>query len=190
MYFSRLKRLNCARHLNLSQKRLQPQLRNALALFIRVSSRFEFLAAHTNQGTYRYSSYNVVLLYSGIVSKAEIWISVCTFKPRHKRLQLRFNTSRMFMSQAIWTCCKKDFNPQLGNVLALFIRMSSKFEFLAAHSNQVSDTPPIMQFSFTTVFYRTLMCARHLNLSQKQLLTPIRKCFGVFGNVYLSTGQH
>ena len=61
-----------ARHLNLSQKRLQPQLRNALALFIRVSSRFEFLAAHTNQGTYRYSSYNVVLLYRGIVSKAEI----------------------------------------------------------------------------------------------------------------------
>ena len=39
-----------ARHLNLSQKRLQPQLRNALALSIRVSSSFEFLAEHTNQG--------------------------------------------------------------------------------------------------------------------------------------------
>ena len=40
-----------ARHLNLSQKRLQPQLRNALALSIRVSLKLEFLAANLNLGT-------------------------------------------------------------------------------------------------------------------------------------------
>ena len=89
-----------ARHLNLSQKRLQPQLRNALALSIRVSSKFEFQAAHPNQWQQsRFKTTSKELQHKKPVS----WF--CGFR------QSRLGPIQSWCVQGIWNCRKNDFNP-------------------------------------------------------------------------------